>query len=94
MYALTPYLISNLYGRIDVAESIAHSELPFLALGVAMAMTRSARAGAAVIAVAMFCLALTYPTPPRQLRHRRGDLLIELWETRYEGLTAIWRNWG
>jgi hypothetical protein len=61
VYALTPYLISTLYGRVDVAESIADCELPFLVLGVAMAMTRSVAAGAAVIAATIFTLAITHP---------------------------------
>lgn len=61
VYALTPYLISNLYGRIDVAESIAHCELPFLALGLVVAMTRSVPAGAAILAGTVFALALTHP---------------------------------
>ena len=61
VYALTPYLISNLYGRIDVAESIAHCELPFLVLGLVVAMTRSVAQGAAILAVTILCLSLTHP---------------------------------
>ncbi len=60
-YALTPYLISNLYGRVDVAESIAHCELPFLVLGVVVALNRSISAGAAIIAATIFLFALTHP---------------------------------
>jgi len=61
VYGLTPYLISNLYGRIDIAESLAHCELPFLVLGLLLAQTRSVATGAAVIASTIFCLALTHP---------------------------------
>ena len=61
VYAFTPYLISNLYGRIDVAESIAHCELPFLVLGLVVAMRQSVAAGAAILAGTILCLALTHP---------------------------------
>ena len=61
VYGLTPYLISNLYGRIDIAESLAHCELPFLVLGLLLAQSRSVATGAAVIAGTIFCLALTHP---------------------------------
>lgn len=61
VYGLTPYLISNLYGRIDVAESLAHCELPFLVLGLVVAVSRSVAAGALIIAGTVFGLALTHP---------------------------------
>ena len=61
VYGFTPYLLSNLYGRIDVAESLAHCELPFLALGLVLAVSRSVPAGAVVIAGTIVCLALTHP---------------------------------
>ena len=61
VYALTPYLITNLYGRVDVAESIAHCELPFLVVGLATAITRSTWAGAGIIAATVFSFALTHP---------------------------------
>ncbi len=61
VYGLTPYLISNLYGRVDVAESLAHCELPFLVLGLVLALKGRPAAGAAVIAGTVACLALTHP---------------------------------
>ncbi len=61
VYGLTPYLLSNLYGRVDVAETLAHCELPLLALGMVLAMTGRVAGGTAVLAGAVFCLALTHP---------------------------------
>ena len=60
-YFMTPYVISNLYGRVAIAEALAHCEIPFLVLGLLLAKHNKKATGAAVTAVTLLFLALTHP---------------------------------
>ncbi len=61
VYYMTPYVISNLYGRVAVPESLAHCELPFLVLGLLLGLRGYPAAGAVTIAVTVLLLSLTHP---------------------------------
>ncbi|PPK74152.1 4-amino-4-deoxy-L-arabinose transferase-like glycosyltransferase [Methylobacter tundripaludum] len=61
VYYMTPYVISNLYGRVAVPESLAHCELPFIVLGLLLGLRGYLAAGAATIAITVLLLSLTHP---------------------------------
>lgn len=61
VYYMTPYVISNLYGRVAVPETLAHCELPFLVVGLLLGLRGSLPAGAVTIAVTILLLSLTHP---------------------------------
>jgi hypothetical protein len=61
MFYLTPYLISNLYGRVAVPETLAHCELPFLIVGLLLGFRGHLIAGTIVIAITVVFLSLTHP---------------------------------
>lgn len=61
VYYMTPYVISNLYGRVAVPEALAHCELPFLVLGLLLGFRGHQAAGAATVAITILLLSLTHP---------------------------------
>lgn len=59
-YLVSPWLISNIYGRGGVAEGISHAILPILLLGVAFAWTGRHRSAIVTIAAGIALLALAH----------------------------------
>ncbi|MBI3885501.1 MAG: hypothetical protein HY302_07205 [Opitutae bacterium] len=60
LFALEPYLLSTLYGRVAVPEFHAQSELPFILWGYALLATGRGRTGFVVVTAVFVCLAFTH----------------------------------
>lgn len=60
-YLLSPYVISNFYGRVALPETTAHFLLPVLLYGLIRITIRSDSVGIAAIALAIVGLALAHP---------------------------------
>jgi hypothetical protein len=59
-YLVSPWLISNIYGRGGVAEGVSHGFLPVLLLGTAWAWSGRYRASTITIALGIAVLALSH----------------------------------
>ena len=59
-YLLTPYIISNLYGRVAVPEAIAHGFLPLLLYGFVRFATREDMLSVGSICAAVVALSLSH----------------------------------
>jgi len=59
-YLVSPWLISNIYGRGGVAEGVSHALLPLLGLGIACAWTGRHRAAIIATATGIAGLALAH----------------------------------
>jgi hypothetical protein len=60
-YLLTPYIISNFYGRVAVPESTAHGVMPFLLYGIIRLYITSDIAGVIITSLTLVALSLAHP---------------------------------
>ena len=60
-YLLTPYVISNFYGRVAVPEAIAHGVIAVLFYGVIRLFVRADAAGIAITSLAIVALSMAHP---------------------------------
>jgi hypothetical protein len=60
-YVLSPWLVSNFYGRGGIAEALGQAALTLPLLGFALVFTGRPRSGLLTVALGVFVLALSHP---------------------------------